>query len=198
MLFMHGHHLDLLQTFSPNLTNYIRLLFARIFQRRKYESLLDDENFEVALASAYEPFYRNALMGEILTVEDGLWKIPSSLGLIKSHACKTLRFTPVQQMYRSIGTYLKRFKEKPEIFVYGHTHAADAYKKERGVLAVNTGCWLKEDNPSIWNNPEEIPNTYVLLDDALVVRQLGKEEAIAGPFPLSEVRTLEFNGRSQA
>jgi predicted phosphodiesterase len=200
LLFMHGHHLDFWQTLAPNITNRIRLFLASILQKNGYERtrkiLLDDKNFEIALASSYEPLYRNALMGEIVTVENGLWKIPSSLGVIKGYACKTFRFTPVQQMYWSIGRYLERFKERPDVFVYGHTHQADAYKKREEVLAVNTGCWLQEENPSIWNNPEEIPNTYVVIDEAVTVRQLGKKQPIAGPFPFDKVRTLEFGGRT--
>jgi hypothetical protein len=37
--------------------------------------------------------------------------------------------------------------------------------------------------------------TYVVIDDAVTVRQLGKEKTIVGPFPIREVRTLEFGGR---
>jgi UDP-2,3-diacylglucosamine pyrophosphatase LpxH len=199
LLLMHGHHLDLLQTFAPNFANSVRLLLSRVFRSSDYhrsrEVLSNERNFEIALASSYEPLYRNALMGEIVTVENGLWKVPGLLGLVKSHTCKTFRFTPVQQMYGSIENYLQRFKEGPDVFVYGHTHQADAYKKKGRVLAVNTGCWLKEEDPSSWNNPEEIPNTYVMIDDAVTVRQLGVSQPVAGPFPFDKVRMMEFGGR---
>jgi UDP-2,3-diacylglucosamine pyrophosphatase LpxH len=200
LLLMHGHHLDFLQTFAPNFSNYVRLLLARILRNSEYqrsrEIVSNDKNFEIALAGSYEPLYRNALMGEIVTVENGLWKVPGLLGLVKGHTCKTLRFTPVQQMYWSIEKYLRRFEEGPDVFVYGHTHQADAYKKRGRVLAVNTGCWLQEADPTVWNNPEEIPNTYVMIDDAVTVRKLGVSQPIAGPFPFDKLRTLEFGGRS--
>jgi len=196
ILLMHGHHLDGLQTFAPGIITSIRLFLAKIRKLKKYLLLsMDEEKFEVALASAYEPLYRNAVAEEFVIVQNGLWQIPSLFGLFKSHICRTLRFTPVQQMYPLIENCLTRLKERPEIFVYGHTHAADAYKRGRGVLAVNTGCWLEEEDPSIWGNPEQIPNTYVVIDDAVTVRQLGKEKPIVGPFPIREVATLQFGGR---
>jgi predicted phosphodiesterase len=98
-------------------------------------------------------------------------------------------------MYPLIENYITHLKEQTQVFLYGHTHAADAYKKSNGVLAVNTGCWLKEEDPGIWGNPEQIPNTYVVIDDAITVRQLGKEEPIVGPFPIREVAALQFSGR---
>lgn len=75
------------------------------------------------------------------------------------------------------------------------TRVADAYKKGNDVLAVNTGCWLKEDDPNIWKNLEQMPNTYAVIEDAVTVRQLGREELIVGAFPIHEISTLEFGGR---
>ncbi|MCX6659126.1 MAG: metallophosphoesterase [Candidatus Bathyarchaeota archaeon] len=209
ILFMHGHHLDGLQTSAPVIITSIdffiswirlliatiRLLLAKLLKRRKLLKLGSDENFEVALASTYETLYRNAISEERVIIENGLWLIPSLFGLFWSRICKTLRFTPIQQMYFGIESYLNRLRERPGVFVYGHTHAADAYKKGKGVLAVNTGCWLLEEDPRVWKNPEQIPNTYVIIDDAITVKQLGKKEPIVPPFPMKDVATLEFGGR---
>jgi len=193
LLFMHGHHLDGVQTFVPDILTSIDLFLSKLFHSAKID---DEEKLEAAIASSYEPLYRNAVAGELVTVENGVWQIPSFFGLLKGHVCKTLRFTPVEQMYSTIESYLTRFTKKPDVFVYGHTHLADAYRKGDGVLAVNTGCWLTEEDPSVWNNPEEIPNTYVMIDDAVTVKQLGKEKPLVGPFNISDVRTLQFKGRN--
>lgn len=55
----------------------------------------------------------------------------------------------------------------------GHTQAADAYRKGREILAMNTRCWLEEEDPGIWNNPDEKDSDLAkLLQRAeVVVRQ---------------------------
>lgn len=57
--------------------------------------------------------------------------------------------------------------------MHGHTQAADAYRKGREILAMNTRCWLEEEDPGIWNNPDEKDSDLAkLLQRAeVVVRQ---------------------------
>lgn len=50
-------------------------------------------------------------------------------------------------------------------FVYGHTHIPEGRKREESFSIVNTGSWFKD--------PDRTHNTYVVIDDEVVIRRLG-------------------------
>jgi UDP-2,3-diacylglucosamine pyrophosphatase LpxH len=51
-------------------------------------------------------------------------------------------------------------------FVYGHTHVPEGRKREGGFSIVNTGSWFED--------ADTIHNTYVVIDDEVVIRRLGE------------------------
>jgi len=53
----------------------------------------------------------------------------------------------------------------PHWFVYGHTHVPEGRRREDSFSIVNTGSWFKD--------PDRIHNTYVVIDDEVVIRKLG-------------------------
>jgi hypothetical protein len=72
--------------------------------------------------------------------------------------------------------------------VGGYTHS---YGKN-GLYAVNSGCWLKESDPSQWEKlrtkvVEERPNTYIIIDDKITLKQLGQSTPIVEPMPLANL-----------
>jgi len=170
-IFTHGHHLNGVSSFPLQLVETIRCLSG--------ESPCPAD-LERMMAYAYESIYRSSYIGEMAELEERLWKISSVFDRVKSGILKTLKFTPVERQYDSIMRFICDQKLGPvDCFVYGDTHRAGIYRRDEGPLAVNTGCFTGDARRDLIPDPEEIPDTYLVLSDLkATVRQLGRSEPI--------------------
>ncbi len=166
-LFTHGHHLDGVQTFSISLVEQLRRLSGEE---------ISPADLEMMMTYAYESIYRSSYIGEMVDFEERLWKASSIFQRIKAGLLRTLRFTPVERQYEAILRFIRdQSMGRVDCFVYGDTHKVDLYQKKGGPLAVNTGCFTRDDG----KGPENLPNTYMIIDeDGLSLRQLGRSEPL--------------------
>ncbi len=204
-VFWHGHHLDFFQTLIPKLMTskikkFFQTLISKMIGRVPYYP--DDEReFETIMSHTYENLYQSAFVGEYAAIENGLWSIPKTAGAFWGGVCKTLRYTSVERQYKSILNFVRKYHTEDPIscFVYGDTHKADIYQKNKNqLLAVNSGCWIREPNREAWGNPEEKPNTYITIDDKIIIKQFdpesGKSKPLDGlsPFPVKDLANIKM------
>jgi hypothetical protein len=83
-----------------------------------------------------------------------------ALGLAGESRQSSLRDTTVEENAVEIEALLDQFcEEKPDYFVYGHTHRAGKLVLPlSGVTAVNSGCWIS-------NGVAQASNTIVEISD---------------------------------
>ncbi len=180
-LFTHGHHLDGIQTLTLQLVEKMRRLSG--------EEILPAD-LEMMMTYAYENIYRSACIGEIVTLEDIIWKASSILQRFTMAVFFQQQHTSVQSQYEAILEFIRdRNLGRVDCFIYGDTHRAGIYQREGGPLAVNSGCFTREGESSAGISNEsykgaithgsQTPETYLLLDEAgLTLRQLGRKEPL--------------------
>lgn len=164
-LFTHGHHLDGVQVLSVRLMEKIRRLSG--------EELLPAD-LEMMMTYAYENIYRSAYIGEMVDLEDHLWRISSLLSWFKAGFLMSYRFTPVERQYGSILRFLSdRGLGWVDCFIYGDTHRAGIHQERGGPLAVNAG------GLTAGSSSQGFPDTYLIIDEAgLAVRRMGSERPL--------------------
>jgi len=167
-LFTHGHHLDGIQTFTLHLMERLRRISGE-------ESIPSDR--EMMMTYTYESIYRSAGIGEVVSFEDSIWKASSLLLRFNSRVSSHQRLASVEGQYEAIQQFIsERSLGKVDCFVYGDTHRAGIYQKKGGPLAVNTGCFMREQGEL---SCLETPDTYLLIDeDGLAIRQLGRKKPL--------------------
>lgn len=167
-LFTHGHHLDGIQAFSLQVVEKLRRLSG--------EEVLPAD-LEMMMTYVYESIYRSACIGEMVNFEDRIWKVSSLLQWFKAGIFRGSRFLPVKRQYESILKFLRdQNLGRVDCFIYADTHRAGIYQKRDGPLAVNAGCFTREQGkgPCL-----ETPDTYLILnEEGLVLRQLGGTEPL--------------------
>jgi predicted phosphodiesterase len=167
-LFTHGHHLNGVQAFSMQMVEKLRKLSGEE---------ISPADLEMMMAYAYEGIYRSSYIGELVEFEEMLWKASSIISGMKTGILKTFRHMPVERHYPAILSFLEaQMAGRIDCFVYGDTHKAGMCRKDGGPLAVNAGSLINEKRNG---NYEEVPNTYMVIDDAgLTIRQLGRQEPL--------------------
>jgi len=167
-LFTHGHHLDGIQAFTLQIMDRLRRISGG-------EPLLSDR--EMMMTYTYESIYRSASIGEMVSFEDSLWKASRLLLRFNSCVSSHQRMASVEGQYEAILQFIReRYRGKVDCFIYGDTHRAGIFQKKGGPLAVNTGCFMREQSEL---SSLETPDTYLLIDeDGLAIRQLGKKKPL--------------------
>lgn len=167
-LFTHGHHLDSIQTLTLQLVDKLRRITGE-------KSLLSDR--EMMMTYTYESIYRSASFGEMVSVEDSIWKASSLLLKFNSCVSSRQRMASVEGQYEAIQQFIReRGIGRVDCFVYGDTHRAGIFQRIGGPLAVNTGCFMREQSEL---SGFETADTYLLLDeDGLALRQMGKKKPL--------------------
>jgi predicted phosphodiesterase len=65
---------------------------------------------------------------------------------------------------------------RSDLFVYGDTHKPDLYQRPGGPVAVNTGCFLAEENAGC---RQEKRDTYLIMNErGVFLRQLGRADPL--------------------
>jgi UDP-2,3-diacylglucosamine pyrophosphatase LpxH len=167
-LFTHGHHLDGIQAFTLQLVDKLRRISGE-------GSLSSDR--EMMMTYTYESIYRSASFGEMVSVEDSLWKASSLLLRFNSCVSSHQRMASVEGQYEAIQQFIReRELGKVDCFIYGDTHRAGLFQKKGGPLAVNAGCFVREHGEL---SCLETPDTYLLLDEnGLAIRQMGRKKPL--------------------
>jgi len=168
VLFTHGHHLDGIQTFTMQLVESLRRLSG--------EELLPAD-LEMMMTYAYESIYRSACIGEMVSFEDRIWKASNLLHRFTYGAFRKQRFASVEGQYDAILKFLRDQNQgMVDCFIYGDTHRAGIYQRKGGPLAVNAGCFTREQGKG---SGIETPNTYIFLnEEGLALRQLGRSQSL--------------------
>jgi len=168
VLFSHGHHLDGLECFSIQLIEQLRRLSGRN---------LSSSDLEMMMTYAYESIYRSSYIGEMVELEERLWRVSSLFNRFKAGILRTFRFTPVERQYQAIIKFIgEQNGGKVDLFIYGDTHQPNIYREASGPLVVNTGCFLREGDAGC---PPGTRDTYLLMNEGgLFLRQLGKREPL--------------------
>lgn len=167
-LFTHGHHLNGFHAFSIQIVEQLRSL------SREETSPAD---LELMMAYVYESMYRSSYIGEMVNFEDKLWKISNTFGRLRGGIMRNFRHISVKRQYEAIVEFMRsRWLGAVDCFVYGDTHRAGIYRGSGGPLAVNAGSLTSEIRNG---SPEELPDTYMLIDDDCVaIRQMGREKPL--------------------
>jgi len=157
-LFTHGH---LLGFFERNLWLRNAVMSTLLLSKGESLSMEDVERFA-------SPYYEMlALSTNMPGVVDGRYRLyramtraGKALGLAGESRESSLRGTTVEQNAVEIEAFLDQFcDEKPDYFVYGHTHRPGRLTLPlSGVTAINTGCWLA-------NGYANSVNTMVVISD---------------------------------
>lgn len=181
--FHHGHHLSpegtLLMTVKEALEknaslNDFELHNSPIHELIQY-SLEQSDSMREKMEFAWE---QGGALSAILTVVDemtdkrgwggkivhlGYW-LSIIAGEMKPHA---MRGSDIDdRIIKDMERYLKLSRvDACNWFVYGHTHLPGGKRREDSFSVVNTGSWLKSSDRTY--------NTYVIIDDEVVVRKLG-------------------------
>jgi len=168
-LFTHGHHLDGVQAFSISMVEQLRRLSGEE---------VSPADLEMMMTYAYESIYRSSYIGEMVDFEERLWKVSSVFHRFKAGVLRTLRFTPVERQYEAILKFIRdQGLGKVDCFIYGDTHKADLYQRGGGPMAINTGCFTREEGKG--PDPEGLPNTYMIMnEEGLALRQMGRREPL--------------------
>jgi len=174
LLFMHGHHLDF---FSPSFwwakTSWMARWILGSSQAITISDLdrLNRPFFELLTVTAHVP--------ELVTREYGFYRLLRSVARLLRFQSKSgsspRRYTSVESNRREaralLGDLLPGYI--PDALVFGHTHQEGFGRirvGERGVLLVNSGCWLRE-------NGERRGGTYLVIEDGIRMRLLGGPES---------------------
>ena len=168
VLFTHGHHLDGIQTFTMQLVESLRRLSG--------EELLPAD-LEMMMTYAYESIYRSACIGEMVSFEDRIWKASNLLHRFTYGVIRKQRFDSVEGQYDAILKFLRDQNQgMVDCFIYGDTHRSGIYQRKGGPLAVNAGCFTREQGKG---SGIETPNTYIFLnEEGLALRQLGRSQSL--------------------
>jgi UDP-2,3-diacylglucosamine pyrophosphatase LpxH len=116
---------------------------------RKSENL-DLEEMERFISPFYEMMALSALVPGVLEgnyrVYRFLARTGKVLGLRRDSRVSTYRDTTIEQNAAEIEALLDHFcDEKPDYFIYGHTHMAGRLELPiSGTTAINSGCWLSD------------------------------------------------------
>jgi len=143
VLLTHGHMLGFFERslWRPRQSRIATLLV------RKSENL-DLEEMERFISPFYEMMALSALVPGVLEgnyrVYRFLARTGKVLGLQGESRDSTYRDTTVEQNAAEIEALLDHFcEEKPDYFIYGHTHRAGRLELPiSGTTAINSGCWL--------------------------------------------------------
>ena len=143
VLLTHGHMLGFFERslWRPRQSRISTLLV------RKSENL-DLEEMERFISPFYEMMALSALVPGVLEgnyrVYRFLARTGKVLGLQGESRDSTYRDTTVEQNAAEIEALLDHFcEEKPDYFIYGHTHRAGRLELPiSGTTAINSGCWL--------------------------------------------------------
>jgi UDP-2,3-diacylglucosamine pyrophosphatase LpxH len=168
VVFSHGHHLDGLESFSIQLIEQLRRLSGED---------LSPSDLEMMMTYAYESIYRSSFIGEMVELEERLWKVSSFFNRFKTGILKTFRFTPIERQYEAIIKFIREQNGgRADLFIYGDTHRPDLYQRAGGPLAVNAGCFLGEENAG---SGKEKRDTYLIMNDkGVFLRQLRRKEPL--------------------
>jgi UDP-2,3-diacylglucosamine pyrophosphatase LpxH len=145
VLLTHGHMLGFFERslWSPGQSRIATLLV------RKSENL-DLEEMERFISPFYEMMALSALVPGVLEgnyrVYRFLARTGKVLGLQGGSRVSTYRGTTIEQNAAEIEALLDHFcDEKPDYFIYGHTHVAGRLELPiSGTTAINCGCWLSD------------------------------------------------------
>ncbi len=153
ILLRHGHYLD---------TGLFQVM-PWIFQRfvRKIQS---EKDFEIINTPIYEHLYS---VGSVPEINDFYQRIFTLVNKITSFFYRKQTRKDIVSRKDDITQFFTKFKHNtyPDFFIFGHTHFAGT--AHLGTMELfNTGCWVHEQNSS--------HNTYLTIDDDIVVRALGK------------------------
>jgi predicted phosphodiesterase len=164
-LFTHGHHLDGIQNF---LVEKLRRLSGEEFL---------PADLEMMMTYAYEGLYRSACIGEMVSFENSIWKASSLLLKVNAGVFSNQRRASVEGQYEAILKFIReRSLGKIDCFIYGDTHKAGIFQRKGGPLAVNAGCFTRDQETG---SSLETPDTYLLLDDGgLAIRELGRKKPL--------------------
>ncbi|MHB8895807.1 MAG: metallophosphoesterase [Candidatus Geothermincolia bacterium] len=164
VLFTHGH---LLGFFERNLWLRNAVMSTLLLSKGESLNMEDCERFA-------SPYYEMlALSTSMPGVVDGRYRLyraitraGKALGLAGESRESSLRDTTVEQNAVEIEAFLDQFcEEKPDYFVYGHTHRAGTYTLPlSGVTAINTGCWIANGSANTVDTLVEIS------DEARIIR----------------------------
>jgi UDP-2,3-diacylglucosamine pyrophosphatase LpxH len=148
-LLTHGH---LLGFFERSLWRPKRMfLNAYLLKRNPSVDLNDMEAF---LSPYYEMLSLSTAVPGVVDGRYRFYRVVSRtarvLGFEREYRVSSFRDTTIEQNAVEIETLLDHFfSEKPDYFIYGHTHRAGALNLPlSGTLAVNTGGWFIEPNPA--------------------------------------------------
>jgi predicted phosphodiesterase len=113
----------------------------------------------------------------MVSFEDRIWKASNLLHRFAYGAFRKQRFASVEGQYDAILKFLRDQNQgMVDCFIYGDTHRAGIYQRKGGPLAVNAGCFTREQGKG---SGVETPNTYIFLnEEGLALRQLGRSGSL--------------------
>ena len=178
--FHHGHHLSkegtLLMTLKEALEEEISLNEFELHNSSIHEliqySLEQSDSMREKMEYAWT---KGGALSAILSVVDEMtdgkgWtgrmaRLAYQLSLMwKSNAMRGSKID--DRIIGDMERYLKLSKASNyDWFVFGHTHIPEGRRREGSFSMVNTGSWFESQ--------ERIHNTYVVIDDKVVIRRLG-------------------------
>ncbi len=163
VLFTHGH---LLGFFERSLWMRNALMSTLLLSKGDSLCVEDVDRFA-------SPYYELlALSTNMPGIIDGRYRLyraitraGKALGLAGDSRVSSLRDTTVEQNAAEVEALLDQFcEEKPDYFVYGHTHRAGRLTLPlSGVTAVNTGCWIANSSSNTTNTLVEISDEARIL-----------------------------------
>ncbi len=188
----HGHLLDfftLAALFSVNVLSTLVLLWKKKVTIRDVEK--NNQVFFEALAGSAESDRMSAKVRAIWAVLRFLFMLG---GLRGRKGASKLRLRPITRTKGPLKSYMEAvmltglFDRTPDYMIYGHTHKcgwilvkATRYMQDLlqskdtiSFTAINIGAWFSQRwAPS--------PNTYAVIDGAVILRQIGKPDPIYPP-----------------
>jgi UDP-2,3-diacylglucosamine pyrophosphatase LpxH len=166
LLFAHGHHLGGEHAFSVQVVRGLRKLSGE---------QITPADIEMLMTYAYESIYRSSSVGEMMEIEERLWRASDLFKKVKTGIFGT-KYTPVEKQYDSILKFIRdHYPGKVDGFIYGDTHRAGLFRKDGGPLAVNTGSFIHENGKVHLEHSD----TYLLYsEDGLFLRQLGRAQEL--------------------
>lgn len=146
VLLTHGHLLGFFERslWSPRQSVVSKLILSR-------SESLGLEDMERFISPFYEMLTLSALVPGVVGGGYRVYRVLSRagkmMGLQGASRISLARGRTVEQNAAEIEALLEHFcPEKPDYFVYGHTHRSGTLKLPlSGTTAVNTGCWLDDD-----------------------------------------------------